>query len=569
MSNSSEVINQDSFRTTGENVRKFNSHAASLIKSIIRSTFGPLGNEKIYIDIIGESTYTKDGATFLRKIDVQHPGAKVIIDATNTVDNEVGDGTLTTAILSTTLIEKAGEMMELGISPANITMGFDNGLKYALEALNKISRKVDNKDRIIIEKLTRTCLETKIIFSSRDQTEMTNILNVTTKAINALYFNSDSLEVDDIKIEEKIGSLMDTQFIDGIVIDKSVDNKSMPRIIDNAIILLLDEDLESKITRTDSQITANSPNQMMLFRNVEKDIVRNKIQNIIDSGANVIISRKGIDSLAQELLSSAGIMSIKRVKENDLHWLEKATGGRIIKDLVKSEINGNLGFAKRVSEKKISDDRMIFVEGCSSPKAVTILIRASSKMIMDECHRAIQSALVLVKRFIQSPSIVVGGGSCEMLMAHYIRRKSDLTSGIEQIVLKKFAESLEEIPLTLARNCGLDVLDSEIKLRSSLKKWTSDSSSINWCGVNSVERRIGSLNWDVIEPRIAKEQILNSAVEVSRLLVNVDDIVVKKPLMNTHTHEDGTEHSHAGGDKKHDHYFDKLGKQQRPHHHYY
>jgi chaperonin GroEL (HSP60 family) len=568
MSNSSDIIDQDSFRTTGENVRKYNIHAVSLIKSIIGSTFGPLGNGKIYIDIIGESTYTKDGATFLRKIDVQHPGAKVLIDATNTVDNEVGDGGLTTAILSATLIEKAGEMMEVGISPANITSGFDNGLKYALEALSKISRKVDNKDRIIIEKLIQTCLETKIIFSSKDQIEMKNILNITTKAINTIYFNNNSLEVDDIKIEEKIGNLMDSQFIDGIVIDKTIDNKSMPSIIDNAKILLLDEELESRNTRTDSQITANSPNQMMMFLNLQKDIVKSKVQHIINSGANVIISRKGIDASAQELLSSAGIMSIKRVKENDLYWLEKATGGRIIKNLENGEINGNLGFAKRVSEKKISDDRMLFVEGCSSPKAVTILIRASSKMIMDECHRAIQSALVLVKRFIQSPSIVVGGGSCELLMAHYVRKKADLTSGMEQIVLKKFAESLEEIPLTLARNCGLNILDSEIKLRSLFsKKGTSDN--INWIGVNSDERRIACLNWDVIECRVAKEQILNSAVEVGRLLVNVDEIVVKKLLMNTHTHEDGTEHSHAGGDKKHDHYFDKLGKQQRPHHHYY
>ncbi|HYF98861.1 MAG TPA: thermosome subunit alpha [Candidatus Saccharimonadales bacterium] len=569
MSNSAEVINPESFRTTGENVRKFNIHAVSLIKSIIRSTFGPLGNEKIYIDIIGESTYTKDGATFLRKIDVQHPGAKVLIDATNTVDNEVGDGTLTTAILSATLIEKAGEMMEDGISPATISSGFDNGLRYALEALDTISRKVDNKDRIIIEKLIQTCLETKIIFSSKDQIEMKNILNVTTKAINAIYSDNNSIEVDDIKIEEKIGNLMDSQFVDGIIIDKSIDNKSMPKFIDNARILLLDEELESRTTRTESQITANSPNQMMLFRNVEKEIVRNKIQHIIDSGANVIISRKGIDSLAQQILSSSGIMSIKRVKENDLYWLEKATGGRIIKDLEDKEIiKGNLGFAKRVSEKTISDDRMIFVEGCSSPKSVTILIRASSKMIMDECHRAIQSALLLVKRFIQSPYIVIGGGSCEMLMAHHIRKKADLTSGIEQIVLKKFAESLEEITLTLARNCGLDVLDSEIKLRTHLSE-KRPSEGINWIGVNSFERKIGYLNWDVIESGVAKEQILNSAVEVSRLLVNVDDIIVKKILMNTHTHEDGTEHSHAGGDKKHDHYFDKLGKQQRPHHHHY
>lgn len=569
MSNNLEIIDRDSVRTTGENVRKLNIHAARLIKSIIRSTYGPQGNEKIYIDIIGESTYTKDGATFLRKIDVQHPAAKVLIDATNTVDNEVGDGTLTTAILASTLLEKSEEMMDTGISPATIVDGFDNGLNYALELLDSISSKVDNKNRAIIEKIAESCLGTKIIFSSLDQEELRNILKIIVKAVDLVYSNSrNSLDIDDIKIEEKIGNFIESQLIDGIVIDKTIDNKAMPRMIENARILLLDEELESKITRTDSQITVSSPNQMILFRNAEKDMVRNKVQLIVDCGANVVISRKGIDKTAQEILSKAGIMSIRRVKENDLSWLEKATGGVITKDLDDMEIKNNLGSARSVCEKKVADDRMIFVEGCSSPRAVTILIRANSKMVMDEVHRALQSTLVLIKRFIQSPSIVVGGGSCEALIAHHLRERAIRTVGAEQVVLRKFAESLEEIPLTLARNCGLNVMDSEITLRSQLSRTTAPG-KIRWIGVNSSNRCIGELNWEVIELKVAKEQILNSAVEVGRLLINIDNIIAKKLLMHTHTHEDGTQHSHAGGDKNHDHYFDKLGKQQRPHHHYY
>jgi chaperonin GroEL (HSP60 family) len=569
MSNNLEIIDRDSFRTTGENVRKFNIHAARLLKSIIQSTFGPQGNEKIYIDIIGESTYTKDGATFLRKIDVQHPAAKVLIDATNTVDNEVGDGTLTTAILAATLLEKSEEMMDTGISPATIASGFDNGLKYALELLDSISYKVDNKNKAIIEKIAQSCLGTKIIFSSLDQDELKNILGIIVKAVDIVYSNSkNSLDIDDIKIEEKIGNFIESKLIDGIVIDKSTDNKAMPRMIENARILLLDEELESKITRTESQITVNSPNQMMLFSNAEKDMVRNKVQQIVNCGANVVFSRKGIDKTAQEILSKAGIMSVKRVKENDLNWLEKATGGRITKDLEDEEMKNNLGNARSVYEKRIADDKMIFVEGCLKPRAVTILIRANSKMVMDEVHRALQSTLVLVKRFIQSPSIVVGGGSCEALIAYHIREIANKTPGTEQVVLRKFAESLEEIPLTLARNCGLNAMDSEIKLRSQLSRKVLPG-KIRWVGVNSSDRCIGELDWEVIELKAAKEQILNSAVEVGRLLINIDNIIVKKLLMNTHTHEDGTEHSHANGDKKHDHYFDKLGKQQRPHHHYY
>ncbi len=298
------------------------------------------------------------------------------------------------------------------------------------------------------------------------------------------------------------------------------------------------------------------------------NITRNKIQKIIDSGVNVVINRKGIDLVAQDLLAKFGIMSVKRVKENDLHWLEKATGGKLIKDLDVRNIQSNVGYAKNVYEKKIGSDKMIFVEGCINPKTVSILIRANSKMMLDEYHRAIQSTITSISRFVQHPSIVIGGGSCEALMAQQVRKRANMIEGTEQIVLLKFSEALEEIPLILAKNSGLNLMDAFIQLRLNLSQ-NFDSKKVKWFGLNSDERKISQLDWDVIEPTIVKEQVLNTAVEVSRLLINIDDIIIKKPLMNTHTHEDGTEHSHAGGDKKHDHYFDRLGKQQRPHHHYY
>jgi chaperonin GroEL (HSP60 family) len=307
---------------------------------------------------------------------------------------------------------------------------------------------------------------------------------------------------------------------------------------------------------------------MSLYRIEENQITRNKIQKIIDSGINVVVNRKGIDLVAQDLLSKFGIMSVKRVKENDLHWLEKATGGKLVKDLDVRNIQSNVGYAKNVYEKKIGSDKMIFVEGCINPKTVSILIRANSKMMLDEYRRAIQSTITVISRFVQYPSIVIGGGSCEALLAQQVRKRANMMEGTEQIVLLKFSEALEEIPLILAKNSGLNLMDAFIQLRLNLSQ-NIDSKKVKWFGLNSDERKISQLDWDVIESTIVKEQVLNSAVEVSRLLINIDDIIIKKPLMNTHTHEDGTEHSHIGGDKKHDHYFDKLGKQQRPQHHYY
>ena len=564
-----KLIPDDTQRTSGKEVRSYNIHAARLIKSLIESCYGPLGNEKIYIDIIGESTCTKDGATFLRKIDVQHPAAKVLIDATNTVDNEVGDGTLTTAIIATTLLEKAQEMLAMDIYPSTIVNGYDKGLQCSLETLRNIARKVSSKDMAIIEKLARTCLGTKVRLSSDPQSELNNILEITVNAINTVYSNNNYLlEADDIKIEEKIGNLAESILIDGVLIDKAIDSDLMPRFVKNARILLLDEDLQTRTTKTESQLSINSPEHMYLFRKEENNITRDKIQIIIDSGINVVINRKGIDLVAQDLLAKFGIISVKRVKENDLHWLEKATGGNLIKELDVGNIQSNVGYAKNVYEKKIGTDKMIFVEGCNNPKTVSILIRANSKMMLDEYHRAIQSTITSLSRFVQHPSIVIGGGSCEALMAQQVRKRAITTEGMEQIVLLKFSEALEEIPLILAKNSGLNLMDAFIQLRLNLSQ-NSNIKKIKWFGLDSDERKISQLDWDIIEPTIVKEQVLNTAVEVSRLLINIDDIIIKKPLMNTHTHEDGTEHSHAGGDKKHDHYFDRLGKQQRPQHHYY
>ena len=569
-----QLIGEDTQRTTGkENVRKYNILAVRLIKDLIENSFGPTGKEKIYIDIIGETTLTKDGATFLRKIDVEHPAAKVLIDAANTVDNEVGDGTISVVIIAASLLEKAEELLNKNFSSSTISKGYEIGLKFFLEELNKISKSVSNKDTTIISKIVNVCLETKILSLDKNFSGTIKVAEVIVNAIEKIYDNDNGkLDIDNIKIEEKQGSIPDSQIINGILIDKSIDDDSMPRFIENAKVLLIDEDLESKRTKMDAEISIVDPTQMFQYIRKENMMIKNKIDSIIDSGANVVVSRKGIGLKAQEYLSKAGIISIKRVKENDLHWLEKATGAKITKELENNNLKENLGYAGKVYEKTVSDDKMIFIEDCKSPKAVTVLLRANSKMILDECHRAIISSLTLIKAFISKPSIVIGAGACEAIIANRLRKKALEISGREQIVLIKFAEALEEIPLTIAKNCGMNIIDALIELKSKLTK--NNSISINndnakWFGIDLDNKIINELKWEIIEPSVVKEQILNTAVEISCLLINIDDVLVKKPLMNTHTHEDGTEHSHEGGNKKHDHHFDRLGKQQRPNHHYY
>ncbi|MFY9799246.1 MAG: thermosome subunit alpha [Candidatus Nitrosopolaris sp.] len=570
--NTDQIFGQGVKRTKGEQSRRYNLLAARLIAELVKNFLGPRGMEKMFIDVLGEVTVTKDGATLLRKIDVEHPAAKVLIEASNAVDNEVGDGTTSVVVLAGALVEKAEELLDMGIKPATIVDGYLTGLQICLESLQKIAKRFRNYDKEVILGLAITCLRPKMIsYISFEEKMIAKLVADATYAV-ADFANS-RIEVNDIKIEEKIGNTMDTMLVNGVVIDKTIDNSAMPRAVENAKVLLIDEELEGKRTRIDAEISINSPHQMQSFLDKEQLLTTLKVRRIIRSGANVVISQKGINALAQNHLSRAGIISIRRVKENDMLWLKKATNAKVIRDLSNGDLPiEDLGYAEKVYEKFVGDDKMVFVEGCRNPKSVTILLRATSKRLLDEYHRSVLDVFSVIRNFIVKPCIVGGGGSSEMLLASIVRKKANSISSREQVVLQKFAAALEEIPLTIARNAGMNTIDTLVQLRTKLEHHNSSTFNppARWFGIDAMKRKVVDIySQHVIEPSLVKEQIIKSAVEVTTLLIRVDDVLMAKPALYTHTHADGTRHSHAGGDGKHDHYFDKLGKRQRPAHHFY
>ncbi len=546
-------------RASGGEARRYNMLAAKLMAEIVKSLLGPRGMDKIFVDIMGEVTLTKDGATLLRKIDVEHPAAKVLIEASNAVDNAVGDGTTSVVVLAGALVAKAEELLDLGVSPAIISDGYRTALDVAVRTLQKNAIARGAFDRKAMEQLAATCLESKAISSCMEK-EM--IARLMVDAISAVADPAAGrVEIDDVKIEQKPGSVQDTRLVAGVVIDKTVDSSAMPKEIKDAKILLIDEDLDRKRTRRDAEIGISLPSQVKAYLDEQALDLRRKVQAIIDSGANVVVSRAGINTLAQTMLAHAGIMSVRRAKENDLWWLEKATGARITRDL-DSISPQDLGYAGRVCERFTGDDRMVFVEECKNPRAVTVLLRAGSARVLDEFHRSVLDALCVLRDFIAQPSVVAGGGAAEALAARAVRKAAKTVEGREQLAMIKFADALEEIPLTIAANAGMDVIDAQAGLRAAGAKG-------GWCGINALERKVqDTLALHIIEPLSVKEQVLNTAVEVADLLLRVDDVVMAKPAYYTHTHKDGTTHSHRGGKQDHDH-FDKLGRQQRQMHHYY
>jgi len=357
----------------------------------------------------------------------------------------------------------------------------------------------------------------------------------------------------------------------------------MPRVIENAQILLLDNDIQDERTKTDAEIRISAPTQVKQFLDIKTSNLLQKIQFVIKSGANVIFSRGGIDPLALNHFAKNRILTVKRVKENDLLWLAKATGAKVVRDF-DTISSTDIGYAAKVYEKMVGDDKMVFVNGCRNPKSITFLLRANSKKILDEFHRSVLDCIYVLRNFITEPKIVPGGGAIELFIAQLIKDRSYIYSGREQIVLQKFAEALEVIPLTIAKNAGMNTMDIGTHLREKvhsqiqlMKKriWKREYQYNNrhdWYGINAVQRKIDNMmDLHIMEPQMVKEQILITATEVIILLMRVDDVLMKKPVNihgHTHTHIDGTTHSHKGGNKPHDH-FDRLGKQQRPMHHYY
>ncbi|MFB5607615.1 MAG: thermosome subunit beta [Candidatus Nitrosomaritimum yanchengensis] len=559
-----DLLSEDISRIGLLESQKYNLISGILVTEIVKTCLGPRGMEKMYIDILGEETLTNHGGAFLRKVDVIQPAAKAVIEAVNTVDTHVGDGTTSAAILIGSLLKNAQDLLERGIPVATITKGYERSMDYALEILDEIQIKSNIHDKKIMKSLLTTCLEGKSIFDLQEERE--KFADTLLEAICSIAnFGNGTIDVDNIKIEEKIGNVTDIQLIKGTVIDKTIDSSAMPKTIKDAKILLINEPLETMRTKTDAEIEIISPEQMSKFYDQENKDLLGLVKKIVDSGADVVISRKGVNELVQEALAKQGIISMRRVKYNDLWWLEKATGAKTCNDIEKISPD-ELGFAKRVYEKSVGGDKMVFVEGGDNPKSVTLLLRANSKRLLDEFHRNALNSFYVLRNFIESPSIIHGAGSVEGIIAQKIREKAVMVEGKEQIVVERFAKALEQIPLTLAQNLGMDILDTMTELHA---KFANCDGEIRWYGINSKTREISDMGSSgIIETVVVKQQVFKTAVETTNMILNVDDVFMKDLIDNTHCHIDGTVHAHHDGGKAHNH-FEQEGLEQRQMHHYY
>jgi thermosome len=511
------ILKEGSQRTTGVDARRSNIQAAKVIAEILATSLGPRGMDKMLIDAFGDVTITGDGATILKEMEVQHPAAKLLIEVAKAQDAEVGDGTTTVVVLAGKLLELGEELLEEGIHPTIVIEGYKKASDLALKVAEEVARPIDlTKEQLL--KVVSSALSSKVVAETRDY--LAGL--VVEAALQAVEMRDGKpyLDLDWIKIEKKKGkSIYETQLVRGIVLDKEVVHPGMPKRVANAKIAILDAPLEIEKPEWTTKISVTSPDQIKAFLDQEAQILKAYVDHLASIGANVVITQKGIDEVAQHFLAKRGIMAIRRVKRSDIEKLARATGAKIITS-IKDARPEDLGTAGLVEERKVGEEKMVFVEDIPNPRAVTILVRGGSDRILDEVERSLQDALHVSRDLFREPKIVPGGGAFEVEMARKVREYARKLPGKEQLAALKFADALEYIPTILALTAGLDPVDAIAELRRR-----HDNGELT-AGVDVHGGKIADMAaLNVWDPLIVKKQVIKSAVEAAIMILRIDDII--------------------------------------------
>jgi len=513
------ILKEGTSRNRGKEAQRNNIMAARIVGEVLRSTLGPRGMDKMLIDSLGDITITNDGAAILDEIEVEHPAAKMMVEIAKTQDTMVGDGTTTAVVLAGELLRRAEELLDQNIHPIILITGYRKAAQRAMETITSNSIPVQPDDKATLRKVAITTMGSKAVGSAKEH--FAEIAIDAVRQITEQRGDKTIADIDNIQLIKKTGkSLFESQLVKGVIIDKEVVHPGMPKIVEKAKIALIDGALEIKKTEISAEIRIRDPLQMKAFLDQENKMLQDMTEKIKKSGANTVFCQKGIDDMAQHFLAKEGILTARRVKESDMEKLARATGGRIVTDL--SDLSAkDLGEAGVVEERKVGDDKMIFVEKCKDPRSVAILLRAGLERMVDEAERAMTDALSVVSDVIENNRIVAGGGAIEVEIAKDLRNYATKVGGREQLAVEAFANAVEVIPRALAENAGLEAIDVLVDLRSAHEKQDGQYKGLNvFTGKIENTKEKG-----IVEPAVVKEQAIKSAAESAAMILRIDDVI--------------------------------------------
>ena len=513
------ILPEGTERYSKRDALRMNITAAKVLAGIVRTTLGPKGMDKMLVNSLGDVTVTSDGATIMSEMDIAQPAARMLVETAKKQEEIVGDGTTSVVVIAGELLAKAEELLDDGIATSVVVKGFRNATDKAVELLEGIA--VDADDKETLKKVAITAMSGKGSDYAKE-----HLADLVVEA--ALRIKEDGKsDIENINIQRVSGDSVEDSFLaEGIVIDKAPVSKAMPKDIEDAKIAIMKYPIELKEINTDTKIDITSPEQFESFLNNEEEMIKDLVDQVVASGANVLFCQKGIDDMAEHYLKKAGIMTYKRVKKSDIERIAKATGAKLVTD-IEDLTADKLGSAGHVYLDKIFDHELTFIEECENPKASSIVLRGSTRYVTEQIARALDDALGVVAATIEEGKVLIGGGACEIDLIKQLREYGETVSGREQLAILKYAEALEVIPRTLIENAGLDT----INLIADLKAAHEDS---NLIGINVFDGKVVDMKEaGVIEPLRVKIQALQSAGAASEMILRIDDMIAARNALNS------------------------------------
>lgn len=512
------ILSEDAERTKGRDAQESNFRAGKVVGESVKSTLGPKGMDKMLVSGLGDVVITNDGATILDEMDIEHPAAQMIAEVAETQEDEVGDGTTTAVVLASKLLDQADELLGQGIHPTTIASGFSKAAEKAQEFLDDLATDISIEDEEILEQVAKTAMTGKKV-----EANVGTLTDLSVESVSQVAEGTDggsTASMDDIAIEKQVGGSIDDSFmVNGLVIDKERVHPGMPSKVEDAKIALINTALEVQETEADSEISVSSPDELQSFLDHEEEELREMVDSVKESGANVLVCQKGIDDIAQHFLSQEGIVAVRRAKKSDMEKLARATGGTVVTNIDDLSEN-DLGEAGLVEERKVSGSEMTFIEDCKNPKAVSVLVKGGTEHIVDEAERSLTDAINVVISSIKSGKVLAGGGSSEIELAMEISDYADTIGGKEALAVRSFAEALEALPRALSENAGYDPIDTLVELRSK-----HDEESAEY-GLDAYTGEVKNmLDNGVVEPLPVKSQAVSSGSEAAVMIIRIDDVI--------------------------------------------
>ena len=509
------IMGDDAQRVQDKDAQEYNISAARGVAESVRSTLGPKGMDKMLVNSMGDVTITNDGVTILQEMDIDNPTAEMVVEVAETQEDEAGDGTTSAVAIAGELLKNAQDLLEQDIHPTAVIKGFNLASEYAREQVDEVATAVDPDDTETLQNVAETSMTGKGAELDKDV-----LADLVVRAVQGVTVEADDgshvVDLANLNIETRTGRAAgESRLLTGAAIDKDPVHDDMPTDFESANVLLLNDPIEVEEADVDTSVNVDSPDQLQKFLDQEEKQLREKVDQIVDSGADVVFCQKGIDDLAQHYLAKEGVLAVRRTKKSDLTFLKNVLGAPIVTDL-DSLTADDLAVG---SVERDDDEELFYVEG-EDAHGVTLLLYGTTEHVVDELERGIQDALDVVSTTVSDGRTLPGGGAVEVEIARRLRDYADSVEGREQLAVEAFADSLELIPRVLAENAGLDAIDLLVDLRAAHEAGDQNAGLDVFAG-----EVVDTAEAGVVETAHAKEQAIASAAEAANLVLKIDDII--------------------------------------------